>query len=206
MRNTPEELRTLVAEEAARLIYEEGFRDYRLAKLRAAEQMGIGAQSTAQPTNEEIEAAIHRRICLFDSETHPKLLGQHRQVALEAMDFLHEYRPYLTGAALEGISSQHSAVTLNLSASSVEEVMFFLQDQHIPFQTHERKMKIGGKKAAEYFPLLRFYVDEVEVELMVFPDDDRFAGAPINPATGKAVKRADRKKVAALVAVLRDQT
>ncbi|MDD5392141.1 MAG: hypothetical protein PHE17_03880 [Thiothrix sp.] len=201
MRNTPDELRSLVAEEAARLIYEEGFRDYRIAKLRAAEQLGVGAQSTAQPTNEEIEAAIHQRIRLFEAQTHPELLRLHRQVALEAMEFLHAYRPYLTGAALEGVSSIHSAVTLNLSASSMEEVMFFLEDQHIPFQTHERKMKVGGKKA-EYFPLLRFYVDEVEVELMVFPDDDRFAGAPISPVTGKAVKRADRKKVAALL----DQT
>jgi hypothetical protein len=199
MRNTTEELRTMVAEEAARLIYEEGFRDYRLAKLRAAEQLGVGAQSTAQPTNEEIEVAIHQRIRLFDADTQPKLLRQHREVALEAMEFLHEYRPYLTGAALEGVSSVHSAVTLNLSASSVEEVMFFLEDQRIPFQLYERKMRIGGKKA-EYFPLLRFYVDDVEVELMVFPDGDRFAGAPISQVTGKAMKRADRKKVAALLA------
>jgi hypothetical protein len=39
----------------------------------------------------------------------------------------------------------------------------------------------------------------VEVELMVFPHDDRFAHAPISPITGKAMKRADRKKVAALL-------
>ncbi len=199
MRNTHDSLRNLVAEEAARLIYEEGFRDYRLAKLRAAEQLGAGQQSTAaQPTNEEIELAIHQRIRLFDAETQPQLLRQHREVALEAMDFLQPYNPYLTGAALEGISSPHSAVTLLLSADSTEEVMFFLEDHKIPFQTLDRKVRFGSKKP-EYFPLLRFYADDVEVELMVFPHDDRFANAPISPVTGKAMKRADRKKVAALL-------
>lgn len=192
-----EELRNLVAEEAARLIYEEGFRDYRLAKLRAAELLGASTP-TAQPTNEEIEAAIHQRIRLFDADTQPKLLQQHREVALEAMDFLAEYHPYLVGAALEGTASPHSAVTLLLGAESVEEVMFFLEDHKIPFQTHDRRVRLGSKRA-EYFPLLRFYVDEIEVELMIFPHNDRFTQAPISPVTGKAMKRADRKKVAALL-------
>lgn len=198
MRNTSEELRNLVAEEAARLIYEEGMRDYRLAKLRAAEQLGASLQGPSQPSNEEVEAAIHTRIHLFDSSTQPTLLHEHRQVALEAMDFLQDYHPYLTGSALEGTSSAYSAVTLFLSAESPEEVIFFLEDQQIPFQTHERKARFGSRKA-EYYPLLRFYVDDVEVELMIFPHDDRFASAPISPITGKTAKRADRKKVAALL-------
>lgn len=194
-----DDVRTQVAEEAARLIYDEGMRDYRLAKLRAAEQLGVGTQSAAQPGNEEVEAAIHRHIRLFDAIDQPRRLRQHREVALEAMVFLQAYRPYLTGAALEGTSSAHSAVTLTLTASGVEEVMLFLEEHHIPFQLHERKMRVGSRKA-DYFPLLRFYVDGVEVELMVFPDDGRFAAAPVSPVTGKALRRADYRKVAALLA------
>lgn len=200
MRNhISEELRSLIAEEAARLIYEEGMRDYRLAKLRAAEQLGASLQGSNQPSNEEVETAIHNRIRLFDSGTQPALLKHHRQVALEAMDFLQDYNPYLTGPALEGTSSAHSAVTLFLSAESPEDVMFFLEDQRIPFQTHERRARFGSRKA-EYYPLLRFFVDDVEVELMIFPHDDRFASAPISPITGKSAKRADRKKVSSLLA------
>lgn len=198
MRHTKEELRQQVADEAARLIYEEGMRDYRLAKLRAAEHLGIALQGSAQPTNEEVEAAIHQRIRLFDADTQPMLLRHHREVALEAMEFLQAYNPYLTGAALEGTSSPHSAVTLLLAADSVEEVMFFLEDHQIPFQVHERRIRLSSKKQ-EYFPLLRFYVDDVEVELMVFPHDERFASAPLSPITGKAMKRADRKKLLTLL-------
>jgi hypothetical protein len=198
MRNPPDELRSQVAEEAARLIYEEGYRDYRIAKLRAAEHFGVGTLKTAQPTNEEIEAAIHIRIRLFDTDTQPQVLRHHRQVALEAMRFLEAFNPYLVGAALEGTSSPHSAITLLLTAATAEEVIFFLSDQGIPFQTHERNLRFGNRKA-EYFPLLRFYVDDIEVELMIVPHEDRFASAPISPITGKAMKRADYRKVAALL-------
>lgn len=198
MRQFKDEVRQRVAEEAARLIYEEGMRDYRLAKLRAAEQLGVTLQGKAQPSNEEVESAIHERIRLFDATTQPLLLRRHREVALEAMEFLQAYQPYLTGAALEGTSSRHSAVTLLLAADSVEEVMFFLEDQRIPFQVHERRTRLGNKRQ-EYFPLLRFYVDDIEVELMVLPQGERFAQAPLSPITGKAMRRADRKKVLQLL-------
>lgn len=201
MRNPTEELRSLVAEEAARLIYEEGYRDYRVAKLRATEHLGVGTLKTTQPSNEEIEVAIHKRISLFDKDTQPQILHHHRQVALDVMRLLEAFTPYLTGAALEGTSSQHSAVTLLLAAETAEEVIFFLTDEHIPFQTHERSIRFGKRKA-EYFPLLRLYVDEVEVELMIVPHEDRFTHAPISPVTGKAMKRADYRKVLALL----DQT
>ncbi len=198
MRSNVEELRQLVADEAARLIYDEGLKDYRVAKVRAAEQLGVSNQNAAQPTNEQIEAAIHKRIRLFDAETQPILLKHHRQVALEAMDFLKNYNPYLTGSALEGTSSEHSAVTLLLAADSPEEVIFFLEDHQIPFQSFDRKIRLGNKQA-EYFPLLRFYVDDVEVELMILPYDERFANSPISPITGKAMKRADQKKLKMLL-------
>lgn len=200
MHRTPAELRSLVAAEAARLIYEEGFRDYRLAKLRAAEQFGVGNLQTAQPSNEEIETAIHQRIRLFDADTQPQLLRTHRKIALEVMDFLQAYNPYLTGAALEGTSSPYSAVTLLLATDSPESVMFFLEDNQIHFQTHDRKLRFGNKKA-EYYPLLRFYVDGVEVELILLPHDGRFVQAPISPVTGKAMKRADYKRVATLLEI-----
>ena len=42
----------------------------------------------------------------------------------------------------------------------------------------------------------------MEVELMVLPFEDRFASAPISPITGKAMRRADLKRVRSLL----DQT
>ncbi len=191
-------LRQRVADEAARLIYEEGFRDYRLAKQKAAQRMGASSQSKQQPGNEEVLAALHEYIRLLDvDDEHRTLLRHHREIAVEALGFLQDFQPYLTGSALEGVSGPHSAVTLHLSANRAEDVIFFMEEQNIPFQVHERKIRSGKKQA--YFPLLRFYADDVEVELMIFPDDGRSSHAALDPLTGKGIRRADLKKVQALL-------
>lgn len=192
--------RQLVAEEAARLIYDEGYRDYRLAKQKAAVRMGASTQSKSQPSNEEIEIALHDYISLFAEEEQIPVLRHHREIAVEALTFLKDFNPYLTGAALEGTSGPLSAVTLFLIANRAEDVIFFMEDEQIPFQTHDRKVRFGSKQ--DYYPLLRFYADNVEVELMIFPDTGQNKGGPISPITGRSSKRADLKKVKQLLAAM----
>lgn len=192
------DLRQRVAEEAARLIYEEGYRDYRLAKQKAATRMGASTSGKGQPTNEEVEAALHSYISLFAEEEQLPILHQHRQIAAEAMSFLQDFKPCLTGAALEGTSGPHSAVTLFLIANRAEDVIFFMEEAQIPCQIHERKIRFGQQQ--DYFPLLRFYADDIEVELLIFPDDGKNNSGPISPVTGKSYRRADLKKVEQLLA------
>lgn len=196
---TPENnTRQLVAEEAARLIYDEGYRDYHRAKQKAATRMGAAPNGKHQPSNEEIEVALHAYISLFAQEEQLAILRQHREIAVEAMEFLQDFQPYLTGAALEGTSGPHSAVTLYLVANRAEDIIFFMEEGPIPFQTHERKVRFGKKQ--EYYPLLRFYADDIEVELMIFPDSTQNQGVPISPITGRGVQRANLGKVKALLA------
>ncbi len=157
-------LRQLVADETARLLYEEGYRDYRVAKQKAAQRLGADNQAKNQPSNEEIAQALQDYVQLLDPVEHQANLKLHREIALEAMEFLQPFQPYLTGSALEGTSGPLSAVTLHLSANRAEDVIFHLEEQNIPFQIQERKVKAGKKQ--DYFPLLRLYVDNVEMELM----------------------------------------
>ncbi|WP_020559970.1 hypothetical protein [Thiofilum flexile] len=192
-----QDLRRQIAEEAARLIYDEGYRDYRIAKTKAAQRFGQ-QQSYLQPTNEEVEQALQDHIRLFESETQPAILRHHREIALEAMDFLQAFHPVLVGAALEGTSGPLSAVTLQLRANAPEEVMMHLDDHQIPFQTQERRLNYG--KRQDYYPLFRLYVDNIEVELLVIPDDPRFANAALSPITGKGIRRAEPQKVRELLA------
>lgn len=190
--------RQLVAEEAARLIYEEGYRDYRLAKQKAATRMGASPNGKHQPSNEEVEIALRAYISLFADEEQLPILRQHREIAVEAMEFLQDFNPWLTGPALEGTAGPHSAVTLYLVANRAEDIIFFMEEQSMPFQTHERKVRFGKKQ--DYYPLLRFYADDVEVELMIFPDSTQNQGVPISPITGRGVQRANLQKVKALLA------
>ena len=49
--------RKVVAQEAARIIVNQGVRDYRLAKQKAAERLGLNSRG-ALPSNAEIEKAV----------------------------------------------------------------------------------------------------------------------------------------------------
>src|SRR4029077_5157090 len=64
------ENRRRIAVEAARLISEHGIRDYHVAKRRAAERLGIAAD-TALPKNSEIEEALREHQRLFDAKEQP---------------------------------------------------------------------------------------------------------------------------------------
>lgn len=193
-------LRQLIADETARLIYEEGYRDYRLAKQKASQRLAADNHAKNQPSNEEIEQALHDYVQLIDPKEHQATLRLHREIALEAMEFLEPFQPFLTGSALEGTAGPVSAITLHLSANRAEDVMFYLEEKQLPFQIHDRKVKAGKKQ--DYFPLLRLYVDNVEVELMIFPDDGHGSLSALNSMTGKGVKRADYKRLQEILAAM----
>ena len=56
--------RLLVAQEAARIIVEQGIEDYRLAKTKAAQRLGMSAGGSL-PGNSEIEKAVSEYLKLF---------------------------------------------------------------------------------------------------------------------------------------------
>jgi len=66
-----EHLRLALAQEAARIMSEQGIDDYRLAKRKAAERLGA-TDIAVLPKNSEIEAALARIIgCSSPTGTHP---------------------------------------------------------------------------------------------------------------------------------------
>lgn len=176
--------RQLVANEAARLLYEEGYRDYQVAKIKAAQRLGCSSDKAHQPSNIEIHQAILDRRESLASEKETLHLQELRKVALEAMEFLQPYSPMLVGAVIDGTAGLHTPVVIHLFSPTAEEVMFFLEDNKLPFQIHERTIRIRGKQCC--IPLLRFFADDFEIELMIF---DEGSPAPISAITGKAMKR-----------------
>ncbi len=62
-----DETRRRIAVEAARLISEDGMRDYHAAKRKAAARLGIQVD-TALPKNAEIEDALREYQRLFDAD------------------------------------------------------------------------------------------------------------------------------------------
>lgn len=172
-------------QETARLLYEEGYRDYQFAKQKAAERLGMNGNQTSHPSHMEIHQALVKYASLFATEEHKKHLQELRKIAMEAMNFLQGYAPRLTGRVMDGTAGLHTPITLHLFTATAEEVMFFLEDNNIPFQTHEQQLMIKNKK--EKVPLLVFYVDDIEVELLLLPEEN-WRVPPISNITGKKMK------------------
>lgn len=188
-------VRQLIAEEAARIILDEGVLDYHLAKRKAADRLGA-VQTRNLPRNTEIEAAVIERQRLFEDEETPLRIAHLRAVALKAMDLLERYSPRLVGPALQGIDNGRQEITLHAFAESVEEVMFFLADRGVSYRVTERRVR--STRGHEPMPCIEFGAEDVDIDVLVFPIDG-LRQAPLSPVNGKPMKRASAREVEALM-------
>ena len=191
--------RQTLAQEAARIIVEQGIRDYRVAKTKAAERLGINSRGSL-PGNAEIELAISNHHALFGGESHADFLRLMREVALSAMDLLSGFRPRLVGPVLQGTADENSAVNLHVFSDSPEAVAMRLSDSGLNYRPYERRLKTSRGKGAvpDTFVGFQFGYEGERVEATVFPVDG-IRQSPISPIDGKPMKRADRKTVEALL-------
>jgi hypothetical protein len=120
-----------------------------------------------------------------------------RETAVEAMRFFDQFRPRLVGSVLSGTATRHSDVNLHLFATPAEEVIFFLMEHKIPYESSERRLRIARNEYA-YFPVLGFSADAVSVEVTIF-ELSMEREAPRSPVDGRPMRRADRATVLALL-------
>lgn len=191
------ELRRRVALEAARLIGEQGIRDFALAKRKAAQRLGDLDESSL-PTNREIEEALREHQRLFQGDSQPQQLLDLRKAACDAMRHLAPFEPRLVGAVLEGIADMHSAVCLHLFADTPEQVMIFLDETGIDYAEDARRMRIGHDRQAEY-PVLRLTHENIVFDLTVFPCD-AIRQAPLDRGGVKPMRRANLAQVETMLA------
>ncbi|MBT8084690.1 MAG: hypothetical protein HKP32_06165 [Woeseia sp.] len=188
--------RQVLAQEAARIICEQGIEDYRLAKIKAAERLGM-SEHGALPGNPEIEQAISEHLALFGRESHSSLLQILRQSAISAMHLLTDYTPRLVGPVLNGTAGETSAVNLHVFADSPEQVAWTLDESRVLYRPFERRYK-SRRNQTSRFAAFRFNHDDASIEATVFPFDG-IRQAPISPIDGKPMQRADLRAVRALV-------
>ncbi len=149
------------------------------------------------PTNAEIEQALVEYQRLFQAPKQKQQLTKLRRTALDAMRFLNRFRPRLVGQVLIGTANRHSVINLHLFADTSEEVMFFLMEHNIPFETSQRRLRINNNHYA-YFPMISFQADNMSVEITIFsPREER--DPPRSPVDGRPMQRAGIKEVEALL-------
>lgn len=123
-------VRASIASTAARLMAEDGITDYHQAKKKAARQLGL-PEHTAFPDNAEVEAELRAYRSLYQGEEHEERVAALRQTALELLELLADFQPYLTGSVLEGTAGEHSNIDILLFADSAKEVEIFLLNRGI---------------------------------------------------------------------------
>lgn len=179
--------RILIAQEAARLILDEGIRDYQLAKRKAAEHSGAGVVRGALPANEEIEQAILEHRELFFTEQDYQQERNLWSAAIEAMEFLSDFRPRLVGPMLNWTAGRHSVVNLHAFADAAEDVLLHLIDLHRPYSPIERRLRFRG--GYRNCPGFVFQVSGEEVETLIFPPGE-IGHAPDSVVDGRPTERA----------------
>ena len=195
--NGGDRARRLLAQEAARIIVEQGIQDYRVAKIKAAERLGMSERGSL-PGNAEIEKAVCEHLQLFGRELHVDLLRVLRRAALSAMEMLAPFSPRLVGPVLHGTASANSAVNLHVFADNAEMVAVQLQESSVQYRPFERRLK-SRRDRAETFAAFRFTQGESDIEATVFPVDG-VRQAPISPVDGKPMRRADVNAILKLLA------
>lgn len=180
------QMRQRIAQEAARIMAEEGICDYFMAKRKAADRLGA-ADTQNMPRNTEVEEALHEYQRLFKSATQPRRLRELRETALRAMQLLVQFNPRLVGAVASGTAGEHSDVSLHLFANSPEEVVLFLMEKRIPHEPAERRLRLSNDAAA-VFPVYRFLAGDTVIDLTVFPVDG-VRQAPRSPVDGRPMQR-----------------
>lgn len=194
--NRAGELRARVAEEAARIMREQGVRDFLLAKRKAADRLGV-VDRNALPANQEISAALAAQQRLFGGPAHEDNLRALREVALHAMGLLERFRPRLVGPVLAGTATPHSDISLHVFAATPEEVAFMLIERGIRYRTGDRRVRLANGEHASY-PSFEFESGQVAVEATVFPEHG-LREAPLCPISGGLMRRARRDEVEALL-------
>jgi hypothetical protein len=188
--------RTLLAQEAARLICDHGIKDFRTAKSKAACSLGL-SEYGALPSNLEIEAALAERNRIFSAGHHAELLQKLRDVAISVMYELQPFKPCLVGSVLSGNVTEHSNINMHVFADSSESVSMRLDACGIYYQLRQRKHSIR-RGLPEEFPGYDFFANDFTVEATVFPER-RKGHAPLSPVDGKPMRRARLRDVELLV-------
>jgi len=191
-----ERARRVVAQEAARIIVDHGVRDYRLAKQKAAERLGITGRG-ALPGNTEVESALAEHLQIFGGESHADHLRLMRVAALSAMELLAAFTPRLVGPVLVGTADENSAVNLHAFADSPEAVAMELADIGINYKPYERRLK-SRRGRVETYAGFEFRHSHNSIQVTVFPIDG-IRQAPMSPIDGKPMKRVDSAAVQQLL-------
>jgi len=190
------QLRAEIAATAARMIAQDGA-DYATARRKAARQV-LGVDQPApnlMPDNLQIEDEVRKYQSLFGGSAHAERVRALRETALQVMEALADFRPYLTGAVLNGTAGEHDDIHLQLFADSAKEVEIFLLNRNVNIEISETPHFKGARHEPVETVSFLWHKEAVHAELYDFHD---LRGA-LKPRADGRLQRVDAAGLRALM-------
>jgi hypothetical protein len=205
-RENLDHIRQLIAQQAARMMAEDGINDFAYAKKKAGKQLGV-SENSVLPTNAEIENEIRLYHEIYNADEQPVELARLRQAALMTMQLFKRFNPHLTGSVLDGTAGKFSQTNIHLFADSAKDVEMFLLNQQIPFESSEKSYRVSDKPSKDKKEKVRKTVPVFTLEtelglqkLSVFDVDDMRVAVK-RTVDGSNAERADINDLQALLNV-----
>ena len=203
-RENTDQLRQLIAQNAARMMAEDGINDFAYAKKKAGKQLGV-YEASVMPTNAEVEEEIRLYHNIYNADEQPLELAKLRKAALMTMQLFERFNPHLTGSVLDGSAGKFSQTNIHLFADSAKDVEMFLLNQQIPFESSEKSYRVSDKpskdkkeKVRKTVPMFTLETELGLQKLSVFDVDDMRVAVK-RTVNGSNADRADINEVQVLL-------
>ena len=153
--------RRRVAREAAILLYESQEKEYKQAKKRAAQTLGV----RILPSNIEVAEELDKIAEEKEGLSRHELLIRMRKEALQIMEALRQFHPKLVGSVWRGTAHKNSDIDILAFSSDTKLVLDALQKSSFRITSSEWRSvtKHGKKEASFHVHLVLSSGDEAEV-------------------------------------------
>lgn len=203
-RENSDHIRQMIAQQAARMMAEDGINDFAYAKKKAGRQLGV-SENSGLPTNAEVEEEIRLYHEIFNADEQPLELAKLRKAALMTMQMFERFNPHLTGSVLDGSAGKFAQTNIHLFADSAKDVEMFLLNQQIPFESSEKSYRVSDKPSKDKKEKVRKTVPVFTLEtelglqkISVFDVDDMRVAVK-RAVDGSNTERADISDLQALL-------
>ena len=160
-------MRANVAKEAAALLYHGFAHEYKQAKEKAAQSLGV----RVLPSNLEVALELDRLTDELEGESRNNLILRLRREALQVMGSLEQFKPRLVGSVWRGTARRGSDVDILVFSPNPEPVLKTLQREYKNIRTRWLTKADGGK-ANRYFHIYLTLPSRDEVEIVVRNSED----------------------------------
>jgi predicted nucleotidyltransferase len=168
-KRTSSSIRHKIAREAASLLYTQQEKEYKQAKLRAAETLGV----RSLPSNKDIASELDKMADEMEGSERAERLIQMRKDALWIMVTLGDFHPRLIGSVWRGTVNKNSDIDIEAFTSDQDKVLDRLVGSGLAVSTAQWRLVTKGHELERVFQVHVTLPSGNEVELIVRSPEKR---------------------------------